>query len=200
MANSKIGQYQLEYDLTGFGAPVNSHKLRCNVMASGTPAAGTPATAIDMFLRGGSTAKLDVVANEVWSYFRLMYTSAITASAYTLWKWTTNTARDFITTGTLTTPTGTAGGALVTNWQQTLTFRSSAGGIAKLVFIEATLGGNQRAALVAVPLGTAPQRIAAFAGSANSPFTALDNSFFAAPLRDNRGENEAIRNRRLGVS
>lgn len=200
MANSKIGQYQLEIDLSGFGAPVNSHKLRCNIMVAGSPAGGTPATAIDVFLRGGTTAKLDVVANQVWSYFRLMYDADITAVGYTLWKWVTNTARDFITAGTFTTPLGVASGSPVTNWQVTLTFRSANGGVAKLVFIEPNFGGNQRSALVAVPLGTAVQRIAAFAGSSDSPFMALDNSFLAAPLRDSRGENESIRNRRVGLS
>jgi hypothetical protein len=200
MPSAKVGGYQLEYDLTGFGVPVNSHKLRSNIMVSGSPAGGTPATSIDVFLRGGGTAKLDVVANQVWSYFRLMYDDSITAVGYTLWYWATDTARDFVTAGTLTTPAGAAAGSPAQNWQQSLTFRSANGGIAKLVFMESNFGGNQRSALLAVPAGTAPQRVAAFAGSSASPFMALDNSFFVAPLRDSRGENEAIRNRRVGVS
>jgi hypothetical protein len=89
---------------------------------------------------------------------------------------------------------------LQTNWQTTLTFRSGSGGIAKLVFIEANLSGNQRAALVPNAAGTSPQRIAAYALSSDSPFQALDNAFLVAALRDSRGENEAIRNRRVGVS
>ena len=199
MANSRIGQYLLEYTLEGFGAPVNSHKLRANIMVSGSPAGGTPPASVTVLRKGGASANLQVVADEVWSYFRLMYPTIVSASAFTLWKWATNTAKDFISAGVLTTPAGTAG-VLQPAWQTTLTFRAGSGGIAKLVFIEATTGGNQRAALIPNGAGTPPQRIAAFALSANSPFQALDNSFVVAALRDSRQENEAVRDRRYGTS
>lgn len=199
MANSKVGQYQLEYDLFGFGAPVNSHKLRANVLTSGTPAIGTPPASVDILLKGGTTKTLQDVADQVWSFFRLMYPSSVNAASFTLWRWVTNNARDFVSAGNLATPLG-SGAAAVTNWQATLTFRSGSGGIGKLVFIEPNQGGNLRAALTPNAAGTTPQRIAAFALSADSPFQALDNGFFVSSLRDNRGENEAIRNRRLGVS
>lgn len=198
MANSRVGQYQLEYELVGFGSPVNSHKLRANVMAVGSPVAGTLPTAIDINKKGGTTANLQVVADQVWSFFRLMYATSITAVNFTLWRWQTNTARDFISTGTLATPAGSTG-TVVSSWQTTLTFRSGTGGIAKLVFIESNLSGNQRAALVPNAAGGQHQKIAAFALSADSPFQALDNGFIVAALRDSRGENEAIRNRRIGV-
>jgi hypothetical protein len=199
MANSRIGQYLLEYDLSGFGAPVNSHKLRANIMVQGSPAGGTPPASIDVNLRGGATANLQVVADSVWSYFRLLYPTTVNAASFTLWKWVTNTAKDFIAAGAPALPAGTTG-TTTASWQQTLTFRSGGGGIAKLVFIEANQGGNQRSPLIPNAAGTAPQRIAAFALSASSPFQALDNAFLVAALRDSRGENEAIRNRRLGVS
>lgn len=198
MANSPVGQYQLEYDLSGFGAPVNSHKLRCNVMVTGAPVGGTPPASIDVMKKGGATATLQAVADQVWSYFRLLYPTVVSASSFTLWRWVTGTARDFVSAGILTTPAGTSGVA-TPSWQQTLTFRSGSGGIAKLVFIEANMSGNQRAALIPNAAGTAAQRVAAFALSADSPFQALDNAFIVAALRDSRGENEAIRNRRLGV-
>lgn len=199
MSNSRMGQYLLEFDLAGFGAPVNSHKLRVNVKAQGTPPSGTIPTAIDINKRGGATANLQVVADQVWSYFRLAYATAITATGYTLWYWQTNTSKDFISAGNLTTPAAVGAGTVV-NWQTTLTFRSGNGGIGKIVMIEGNLSGNQRAALVPSAAGNPAQRIAAFALSADSPFQALDNGFFVAALRDSRGENEAIRNRRVGVS
>lgn len=198
MANSRAGQYLLEYELSGFGTPVNTHKLRCNVQVAGTPAPGTVPAAIDVNKKGGATGNLQAVADQVWSYFRLAYPATVTAVSYTLWFWSTNTAKDFISAGVLTTPAGT-GASIVQSWQMTLTFRSGSGGIAKLVFIESALGGNQRGSLNPNAAGTVPQRIAAFALSADSPFQSLDNAFMVAALRDSRGENEAIRNRRLGV-
>lgn len=198
MANSRVGQYQVEYQLEGFGTPVNTHALRFTCQVVGSPAAGTIPTAIDVNRKGGVTANLQVVADQVWGFFRLYYPNTISAVSFTLWKWVTNTQRDFVSAGTLTTPLGTGAG-IVQNWQSTLTFRSGAGGILKLVFIEANASGNQRAALVPNAAGTVPQRIAAFALSADSPFQALDNGFVVSALRDSRGENEAVRNRRLGV-
>jgi hypothetical protein len=199
MANSRIGQYLLEFDLVGFGAPVNSHKLRANIMVQGSPVGGTVPTAIDVNKKGGATSNLQVMSDQVWSYFRLLYPSSISAASFTLWKWVTNTSKDFISAGTLTTPAGSTG-SITTSWQTTLTFRSGSGGIAKLVFIECNQAGNQRNPLIANAAGTPVQRVAAYALSADSPFQALDNAFVVASLRDSRGENEAIRNRRLGVS
>jgi len=199
MGNSRVGQYLLEYEIGGFPSPITTHKLRCNIMVVGTPPAGTVPTAIDVNKRGGTTANLQVVADQVWSYFRLLYGITQSASSFTLWNWVTNTAKDFVAAGTLTTPLG-ATGAFQSMQQTTLTFRSGGGGIAKLVFIEPNQTGESRSPLIPNAAGSAVQRIAAFALSADSPFQALDNGFFVAALRDARGQNEAIRNRRLGVS
>lgn len=198
MPNSRVGQYQIEMELTGFTSPVNAHKLRSNVMAQGSPVVGSAPTAIDINLRGGTTANLQVVADTMWGFYRLIYPNTISVASFSLWRWVTNTAREFVSAGVMGTPAGSTG-AVVQSWQTTLTFRSGNGGIAKLVFIESNLSGNQRAALVPNAAGTAPQRIAAYAISAGSPLQALDNGFLVAALRDNRGENEAIRDRRLGV-
>ena len=198
MPNSKIGQYQVEYQLEGFGTPVNTHALRFTCQVAGNPAAGTPPAAIDVNRKGGVSATLQVVADQTWGFFRLAYPTSISAVSFTLWKWVTNTQREFISAGTLATPAGT-GAAIVQSWQNTLTFRSGAGGILKIVMIESNAGGNQRAALVPNAAGNVPQRIAAYALSADSPFQALDNGFVVSALRDSRGENEAVRNRRLGV-
>lgn len=168
-------------------------------MAAGSPASGALPTAVEINNRGGATANLQVTADLVWSYFRLNYPASITAASFTLWKWVTNTSKQFISAGTLTNPAGTGSGTVL-KWQTTLTFRGASGGIGKLVMIECAGGGDQRAPLIPNSAGTPTQRIAAFALSTGSPFQALDNSFFVAALRDSRGENEAIRNRRVGTS
>lgn len=191
MANSKIGQYQLEFNLDGWVTPTRSHFLRMNVDAINDPSAGANPTAVDIGLKNGLSDDLKAVADEAWSYLRLAYPTTISANSFTLWKWTTDTVRDFISAGSLATPTGTVGTPQLAA-QVTLTFRAAAGGIAKLVFIESNQSGDTRSALVPNPAGTAMQRIADYLLSARSPMQALDNTFVVAALRDSRGQNEAI--------
>lgn len=189
MANSRIGQYQLEYVIEGYTAPVRSHLLRLWIPVQGNPPAGTPATSIDVAKLGGSTAKLDVVANQAWSYFRLGYATTVSCINYSLWKYATENARDFVASGAITTPAGAAGSVVVAG-QVTLTFRHALGAIGKIVMIESSQGGDNSSALVPNAAGSPIQRIAAYLMSADSPMTALDNSFPVAPLRDSRGQNE----------
>lgn len=190
MPNSKIGQYQLELQLSGFTAPTRSHVVRLWCMPTGTPAVGTPPASVTIQKLGGATSNLQVVADAFWSYVRLSYPAAISAAGFTLWKYVTETSKDFITAGTLTTPAG-ATGSVQNAAQCTLTFRHALGGIGKIVLIESNQGGDTQVALVANSLGSAVQRLAAYLMSADSPMIALDNSFPVTPLRESRGQNEA---------
>lgn len=191
MAYSKVGQYSLEYRLEGFTSPTRSHALRAWISPLGTPAIGALPAAIDIQKLGGGTADLGTVANQLWSYLRLMYASSVSAVSYTLWKFATENSRDFVSAGTLTTPAGASGSVQVAQ-QTTLTFRHALGGIGKLVFLESNQSGDTRTALIPNTLGTPTQRIAAYAMSADSVLIALDNSFPVTPLRDSRGQNEAV--------
>jgi len=191
MPNSKIGQYQLEFRLEGFTAPTRSHALRIWIAPSGSPAIGTPPASVTIQKLGGSTANLQVVADQAWSYFRQAYVTTVSAVSFSMWKYVTETAREFITAGALTTPAGTAGVTTIAG-QVTLTFRHALGGIGKIVLLESNLAGDTRSALVPLATGTAAQKIAAYMMSADSPMIALDNSFPVSPLRDSRGQNEAI--------
>ena len=191
MAFSKVGQYSLEYRLEGFTSPTRSHALRACISPLRTPAIGALPPAIDIQKLGGGTADLATVANQLWGFLRLMYASSISAVSYTLWRFATENSRDFVSAGTLTTPAGASGSVQVAQ-QTTLTFRHALGGIGKLVFLESNQSGDTRTALIPNTLGTPTQRIAAYAMSADSPLIALDNSFPVTPLRDSRGQNEAV--------
>jgi hypothetical protein len=140
---------------------------------------------------GGATADLATVANQAWSYFRLQWAASISATGYSLWKFVTENSRDYITGGTLTTPAGTGAGITIAA-QTTLSFRHALGGIGKIVLLESTNTGDTQTALVANGAGSATQRLAAYVMSADGPMVALDNSFPVTPLRDSRGQNEAI--------
>lgn len=191
MANSKVGQYVLEFGLTGFTIPVRSHVVRMWVSPTGTPAIGTPPASVTIQKLGGSTASLDVVANQAWSYLRQQWPAAIIATGYSLWRFATENSRDFVTGGLLATPTGN-GASAVTASQCTLTFRHALGGIGKIVLLESSNGGDTQTTLVANAAGSTVQKLAAYIMSADSPMIALDNSFPITPLRDSRGQNEAI--------
>lgn len=192
MPNSKAGQYQIEYQLEGFTAPIRSHRVRVWVAAQGSPIAGTPPTSIDIQKKGGATANLQAIADQFWSYLRLAYNTNINASSYSLWRFATENARDFISGGTVASPAGASASGFVVAGQMTLTFRHALGGIGKLALLETSFGGDTRSALTPNPAGTPSQRIAAYILSADSPMIALDNSFAVGALRDSRGQNEAI--------
>lgn len=191
MANSKIGQYALEFTLSGFTTPTRSHVVRMWISPVGSPAIGTPATGITIQKLGGTTANLQVVADQAWSYLRLSWSSAISASGFSLWKYVTENSRNYISGGTLATPAGT-GATITAAHQVTLTFRHAQGGIGKLVLLETGNAGDIQQALTANAAGTVNQRIAAYVMSADSPMIALDNSFPITPLRQSFGQNEAL--------
>jgi hypothetical protein len=191
MANSKAGQYQIEYRLEGFVNPTRSHVVRAWVSASGSPVVGALPADVQIQKRGGTTASLQSVADQFWSFLRLSYGVTITAANFSLWRFATENARDFISGGSVANPAGTGASPVIAG-QCTLTFRHALGGIGKIVLLESGNGGDSRSSLIANAAGSATQRLAAYLMSADSPMVALDNSFPVTPLRDSRGQNEAI--------
>lgn len=191
MPNSKIGQYLIEYSLSGFTAPTRSHVVRTWVMPTGSPAIGTPPASVTIQKLGGATANLQTVADQLWSYLRLQWAASISATGYALWKYVTENSREYISGGTLAAPTGSGAGITIAG-QTTLTFRHALGGIGKIVLLESTNTGDVQIASVANAAGTPTQRLTAFLMSSDSPMVALDNSFPVTPLRDSRGQNEAV--------
>lgn len=186
------GPYEIEFTLDGYTSPVRSHKIRLNVAAVGTPPAGSLPSAITIQKAGGGTGTLESVANQAWSFLRQFYASSILATGYNFWRYVTGThAKNFIATGTLTTPQGTGAGITVKH-QTTLTFRSANGGILKTVLLETALTGDTQLALVPNAAGTAPQRWAAYLLSADNPVLAADDAYPILALRDSRGENERL--------
>jgi len=186
------GPYEIEFLITGWTSPARDHLFRANVVVTGSPAIGTAATAIDVQKTSGATAKLNVVANQIWEFLRLFNNTAITCSGYTLWRYVTGThAKDFISSGAVTNPacSGTGGAAA---GQLTQTYRSANGGIMKVVILESNQLGNNRVTLVPNAAGNPSQKLAAYILSADNVFISRDDAYPVNALRDSRGENEAI--------
>ncbi|HEY9664895.1 MAG TPA: hypothetical protein V6C65_41170 [Allocoleopsis sp.] len=192
MAVNLPGPYEVEYQLDGWTAPIRSHLFRVNCAAIGSPVAGSLPNTIDMQKRGGGTAKLDVVANQLWEFLRLFWNNGIVCSGYTLWKYVPGTyAKDFVAAGAVTNQAA-SGSAGVVAAQLTQTYRSANGGIMKIVLLETNQAGDTRVALVPNTVGTPSARLAAYLLSADSFVMARDDAFPVSPLRDARGQNESV--------
>lgn len=193
MPNNLPGPYEIEFQLSGWTSPSREHVLRFSVAVVGTPPAGELPSNIDIQKMGGATAKLDVVANQIWSFYRQVYHTSITVVGYTLWKYVSGTlAKDFVAAGTVTTPAGTSATAPIVAQQVTLTYRSANGGILKNVLIEPSLSGDARVTLVPNSAGSGIQRIAAYVLSADNVLLARDDSYPVAALRSSPGQNERV--------
>lgn len=186
------GPFEIEYLITGFTGPAREHVLRVSVAALGSPSPGTLPSAIDIQKKGGSSAKLDVVANQFWEFIRPFYATGISCSGYQFWRYVPMTfGKDFISTGAVTNPAGT-GAAIIPAQQVTQTYRAANGGILKIVLLEPNLGGDTRVTLVPNAGGTTSQRLAAYVLSADSILLARDDSYPINALRESRGQNERI--------
>jgi hypothetical protein len=167
--------------------------MRFNVIAVGNPAAGSLATAIDIQKQGGGTAKLNVVANQMWEFLRQAYHTSITCTGYTLWKYVSGTTgKDFVSAASVTNPAGTSATSPTVAWEVIATFRSANGGIMKTVWLEPSLTGENRSTLVANSAGNAIQKWAAYVLSADNVAIARDDAFIVAALRDSRSQNERV--------
>jgi len=193
MAENLPGPYEIEYELQGWTSPARQHVLRFSVAAVGSPAPGALPTTIDIQKTGGATAKLNVVANQIWGYIRTFYNTSISAVGYQLWKYVPGTlAKDFVSTGSLTTPAGGSAGGITAAHQCTMTFRSANGGIMKVVLLETSLTGDTRTTIIPNSGGTLVPLFASYVLSADNVLLARDDAYPVAALRDSRGQNERI--------
>jgi len=191
MANSRIGQYRMEFELAGFSSPARVHLVGLWVAPTATPTVGSLPTAINLQLLGGGSATLQAVANAFLGVLKPMYAASVTMGAFTLWRMATEYQKDFVSAGTATTAAIGSGVVNVAN-QKTLTFRHANGGIGKVVLLESNQGVNTKTTMVINAAGTPVQKLAAYLMSTASPMIALDNSFPVAGLYDSGGENEKL--------
>lgn len=191
MANSKVGQYRLEFLLTGYTNPTREHVAGLWVAPTAQFTAGALPADIDLQLKGGGSNTLDAVALDYANRIRPFYDGSVSITAYTLWRYTTNNVRDYISSGTVA-PTASAGGGTGIAHQATITMRHANGGIARHVFLESVNNDNIRGNILPLATGNSIQRYAAWLLSNASPSIALDNSFPVAALRYSGGQNESV--------
>lgn len=191
MANSRVGQYRLEFPITGFTSPVRQHVVGLWVAPTTTPASGTLPTDIDLQLLGGGTETLQAVALDYANRIRPLYDATIGISTFTLSRYATEFSKDFVTSGTVA-PTASVGAGISIAVAQILTFRHAGGGVGKHVFLETMFGGDAQINLIPNAAGNTIERYAAWVMSSASPVIALDNTFPVAPLKFSQGQNESV--------
>jgi len=191
MANSKIGNYQVEFLVTGYTAPVRIHTHSIYVAPLTAPESGTPVADIDVQLKGGGSNDLQSAADEYCSFLVNMYPSTLNLEAFTLWKYVTENVRDFVAAGTAVPATTGSGGVAIAQ-QKTLTYRTAGGSILKQLIIEGNVSGDNKTTLVPNATGGATVRMAAYVLSSASPVIGIDNTFPVAALFDSNGQNERV--------
>lgn len=188
------GPYELEFEISmGVLIPARNHKIRVNVALVAPVATGTLLSAILVKKAGGGNASAQAVADQWWSYVRLMYAAGVSCTSVTLWKYVTNSfAKDFVSAGAVALPVGATGSAVALAHQVTLSFRAANGGVIKLVLLETTTAYETSTTLVPLSTGTAQQKIAAYYLSADSIALARDDSYAVAALKNAGGQNERV--------
>lgn len=191
MANSRVGNYQLEFLLTGFTSPTRTHSHSIYVAPLTAPVAGTPVADIDVQQRGGGSTDLQSAANTYSGFLRRFYSTAIDVENFTLWRYVTENSRDFVTAG-VAVP-GVAGtGAITIAQQNTLSYRTAGGAVLKQVMLESNQGGDAKSTLTADAAGNTVQRMAGYLMSSGGVAIGIDNTFPIAPLTIANGQNEKV--------
>lgn len=167
-----------------------THEMFFSVKTDTPPSPGDDPTTIQLLRRDGTTIDLDqyvsLFANLVAD--RLDPTDSI--DAYDFWEIEPqSTVRNYITSGTLNIP-GTSSLSRRDASQETYTFRTTAGGILKIVILETTTQNN--AVIPYAQVGGSSQALMDFVVAANTAFVARDDGWPFSPLNLASGENEAV--------
>lgn len=191
MANSRVGNYQLQFSISGYASPIRSHLHGVYVLPTTSPMPGTPVADIACQLRGGGSDDLQSVADLYASFLRNFYPASISVENFTLWRYVTQNQKDFIAGGTAV-PTTSGSGTAVVAQQVTFTYRTAGGSILKQVFLEPNIAGDAKGAMIPNAVGNTVQRMGAYVLSASSAVIGVDNTFPVAPLFAAYGENERV--------
>lgn len=189
MASFPAGPYILEIPTitAGFAHPIT---INCDTIGDATP--GSSPLDITLRNKGGGGVILSGAANAFWDLCRVLFSPSTLASTYTLWKvGVTNTEREFISAGNLTSPNGGTFGTYQPAQQQTFTWRAGSGGILKLVLLEGNTSGNTRIPIVAAP-DAAVLALNTYVLSDDSFLMARSRAFAVAAMNMSMGQNEAI--------
>lgn len=192
------GVYELRlfYSTTPSGEEEMSHRLTFDVKPDAAPSPGADIAAIECETKGGS---LELLGTWFLDDFLplLLACYPATANFFLLEMWNIPEGTfDGTFIGSLElTEVGTNGTGSQIAQQTTFTFRSIAGGVARLQLMESSFSGNLKQT---PPFATTTaNNLTQFLNGNSSIMIARDNSFLNARLRQSDGQNEKLWRKRF---
>lgn len=203
MAINLPGPYEVDYSytVTVSSVPLTHHfAVSCAVL--GTPAVGSTPSSVLVANKGGGSQALDAAANSLWNYYRPnLQGVSVVSPGYTLWRYVPGTLeRVFITSGTLTNPTGSSANPTIAASQVKLTMRTAAGGILQINQLEGATSGSVVTPLIPAATGAWYVVLAQYLISSAGWVLARDDSYPIAGLNVAFGQNEAVFKKRYRTS
>jgi len=178
---------EIDYVFSGF-----SHSFSANCDTLGTFASGTPADDVTMKTKDGTGTSLQEFADDIWGVLRVFSASSTLASTFTLWKRNIHNAeKEFVSAGGLTSPNGGGTGAGLASQEAIWTWRSSTGGIMKIVLLEGYFTSGPTIPLLS-DTNPGVSALNTYMQSPTSCVMALDRGFAVAAGNSNYGQNEKI--------
>jgi len=166
------------------------HTLEVQCDVEGSPAIGTPPSAVTLRTRDTAGVLLTVGANAFWELFRETLATTTTASSYVLWKREPGISdKTFISGGDFTNPNGGGTGPAVPCWQAVISMRTGNGHIMKIEAIEGVMGGSFRLPIAASGVAFVDD-LANYLLSGDNWVQSRDRSFPVAKLNLSLGQNE----------
>lgn len=191
------GPYEVEirYRVVNF-----LHVMRLSCIVTNDPLPGTIPANVSVLTRGGQPRSLTACVDDFWAQARAAFSNSVTAEGYTLWKYKpVSYVRDYVTAGTIASPTGSRTQAPVLASQAVLTLRTAGGGYMKVTFLEHVEVSND----VLPYSSTAPNwwhAVSQFLVSINGFAVGRDNTFPITGIRASFGQNESVWRKRYRVN
>lgn len=194
MALNRPGPFTLQFP-TFFSELSHVIEVNCDVIGAYPP--GIIPADVQLRSRGGDGIALDVAANALWAVLRTQFHTTTLCSNYALYKRSeVNDERLFVSGGSLTALNGVSTSLNILASQLVLTWRSAAGGIAKISLLEGVFVGQSRLP-IAADGGFGIAGLNAYILSSSNVVMARDRSFPVASMNSSYGNNNKVAERRF---
>jgi hypothetical protein len=166
------------------------HKAEYNIALTTVPDVGDPFTALEAVMRNGGGRALDALVDDWVATFDALFSAADTTIDYVeLWQYIPDSFETiYISTYTVGLP-GVSASAFTGASQRVFTFRTTEGGIMRVMFLETPFGSVPGITPYASLTGT-NLAVMDFIADDTNCFLGRDTSYPIVPLRLLTGQNE----------
>lgn len=179
--------YQVHYRVV---TPVGSHKQRVGLNVTSNPAQGTSFTGIDATRRGSTTVDLATWATEYFGFLLGVMGANYSIDTIELWKYAPESLDGTYVSSFTSSFSRTTGDSAEVAKYRMLTFRTSEGGVMKIVLFDKASYGNTQQPYTS--LSTEEKALIDHVRSSACALIGLDGSFPIGFIRASDGQNEAL--------